>query len=456
MTNLVQNIASWVSDLKNEQLPPEIIEKAKRILLDTLGCALGAVHAAPVSMARRVVSVQGGNPQASVVGVDLKTSCDQAAFLNGMALRYLDFNDYAASGSPHHPSINVAPALSVSEMRGLTGSDLLLGMVVGYEVQLRLRDATAGGSKEGWDHSTTAHYSSAAIAAKLLGLDVPRIAHALAIAGSHASTLAEVRHGTLSMWKGAAEPIGAKNGTFAALLAQAGLTGPLTILEGKHGYGKVVAGSLDERLLGERSGEFRIVKSCIKVWPCVVTAQAPVAAALEIHRHKIVPEEIEKITVDLSDFGYKQQQRFAKEEITTRETADHSVAYTVARALMDGEVRADHFAEKAFKDPRALGLIKKVSFRSDPFLTSLYPESIGANVEVQLQSGGILKAEVPYPPGHMRNPADDETLIKKFVALSENVLGKERANRVTEVILSVETLSDLGKLLNMLSPSKPS
>jgi 2-methylcitrate dehydratase len=455
MMNVVEDMAGWVAELRYEHLPPEIVEKSKRILLDTLGCALGAVHAEPVSMAQKVVSMQGGNAQATAVGVGVKAPCDQAAFLNGMALRYLDFNDYAASGSPHHPSINVAPALAVAEMQGLTGKDLLLGITVGYEVQLRLRDATARGSKEGWDHSTTTHYSSAALAGKLLGLDAHRIAQALAIAGSHASTLAEVRHGALSMWKGAAEPMGARNGTFAALLARSGLTGPLTILEGKYGYGKVVAGALEEKILRERSGEFQILKSCIKVWPCVVTAQAPIAAALEIRRQKVNPEEIETITVTLSEFGFKQQQRFPKEEITTRETADHSVAYTVARAFLDGHVTADHFEVKSFHDPRALALVKKVSFRSDPFLTSLYPESIGANVEVQLQNGNLLKAEAPYPPGHRLNPADDESLVKKFLALSENVLGKERAQRATEVILCVEALSDLGSLVELLSPSEP-
>lgn len=451
MTTLVESVANWVGELTYEELPPEIIGKAKRILLDTLGCALGAVNAEPVRMAQQVVSMQGGNPQATAVGVGWKTSCDQAAFLNGMALRYLDFNDYAASGRPHHPSINVAPALSVAEMQGLTGKDLLLGITVGYEVQLRLRDATAKGSKEGWDHSTTAHYSSAAVAGKLLGLDASKIAHALAIAGSHANTLAEVRHGALSMWKGAAEPMGARSGTFAALLARAGLTGPLTILEGKHGYGKMVAGSLEEEILGERSGDFQILKSCIKVWPCVVTAQAPIAAALQLRRQKVVPEEIESIAVALSDFGYKQQQRFLKEEISTRETADHSVAYIVARAFLDGEVRSDHFEERCFKDPRALGLVKKVSFRSDPFLTSLYPESLGANLEVRLRNGNVLKAEVPYPPGHRKNAADDDSMVKKFLALSEKILGKERAHRATEVILSVEAISDLRNLLEALS-----
>src|SRR5258705_13650318 len=106
-------------------------------------------------MAEQVVALQGGNPQATAIGLGRKVSCEQAAFLNGMALRYLDYNDYAAFGSPHHCSINVAPALAIAEMRGLGGKDLLLGIIVGYEVQLRLRDATEGGTAgRGWDTGT--------------------------------------------------------------------------------------------------------------------------------------------------------------------------------------------------------------------------------------------------------------------------------------------------------------
>ncbi|MEE9569294.1 MAG: MmgE/PrpD family protein [Candidatus Binatia bacterium] len=450
MTTLAEDMAIWVAQLRYEELPSEVVAKAKRILLDTVGCALGALDAVPVRMARQVVREQGGNPQAAPLGAAWKTSCEQAAFLNGMALRYLDFNDYAASGSPTHSSINVAPALSVAQARGLTGKDLLLGITVGYEVQLRLRDASAKGKREGWDSSTTAHYSAAAVAGRLLGLTPVKMAHALAIAGSHASTLGEVRRGKLSMWKGAAEPMGARSGTFAALLADAGLTGPLTVLDGKYGYGKMVAGALDVKLLRERSGDFRILKSCTKVSPCVFIAQAPIAAALKIHSQGLAIEEIKMITVGLGDLGYKNQQRYLKGGITTREDADHSVPYCVARVFVDGELRLDHFEEKALKDPRVLELVKKVSFRRDPKLTALYPEITGANVEVMLRNGNTLKAEFPYPPGHTRNPLSDDGLVRKFLGLADGLLVKDQAQKAVEMILHVEDLSDVGVLRDTL------
>src|SRR5258708_7666160 len=323
---IVEDIARWLSQLRYEDLPENVVARAKRVTLDTLGCALGALDAEPVRSARRVVALQGGNRQATVIGVGgSKVSCDQAAFLNGMALRYLDYNDYIALGRPHHASINVAPALAVAEMQRASGKDLLLGFVAGYELEVRLRDAVAAKEREGWDGtSILAQYASAATAGKLLRLDAAKLANALAIAGSNANTLGEVRRGAeMTPAKGSAEPMAARNGAFAALLAREGLRYPLTMLDGEYGHGTMVSGTLDESVLRDRTGEFQIVKSCIKLWPCVGTAQAPIAAALEIHKQQPRADEIERVTVGLSEFAYRQQAAYP-DQINTREHADHS------------------------------------------------------------------------------------------------------------------------------------
>jgi 2-methylcitrate dehydratase len=448
---VAQDIARWVVALRYEELPPDVVARAKRVLLDTLGCALGAIGAEPVRMAQQVVAMQGGNPQATILGLGRKVSCEQAAFLNGMALRYFDYNDYVGMGRPNHASINVAPALAVAEMQGLTGRDLLVGLVAGYEVEVRLRDAIAANARAGWDDtSIEAQYASAATAGKLLRLDEAKLANALAIAGSNANTLAEVRRGAeLTPAKGSAEPMAARNGVFAALLARAGLAYPLTIFEGANGFARMVSGSLDEAILRQRSGDFQILKSCIKLWPCVGTAQAPIAAALEIYKRQPRSEEIATITVALSDFAYKQQAAYP-EEISTREHADHSIPYLVARALLDGDVKVTDFEEKRFKDPRALALKRKLAIRPEAALTN---ENLGANLEVTLQNGTVLAADMPIPPGNILNPAGDADLTRKFLALSEGVLGRERAQSAIEVILAVDTMPDLGNLLNALSPS---
>jgi len=451
-TPITADIARWLVELRYEELPANVVERAKRVTLDTLGCALGALDAEPVRAARRVVALQGGNRQATIIGVGGKVSCDQAAFLNGMALRYLDYNDYIALGRPHHASINVAPALAVAEMQRASGKDLLLGFVAGYELEVRLRDAVAAKEKEGWDGtSILAQYASAATAGKLLRLDAAKLANALAIAGSNANTLGEVRRGAeMTPAKGSAEPMAARNGVFAALLAREGLIYPLTMLDGEYGYGRMVSGTLDELVLRNRTGEFQILKSCIKLWPCVGTAQAPIAAALEIYKQQLHANEIERVTVDLSEFAYRQQIAYP-DEINTREHADHSVLYLVARALIDGEIVVSDFQEKRFRDPGALALLKRITLRPAPSLSNA---NIGAVVQAVSRAGKVYNASVPIPPGSMANPADDSSLIRKFLALSEGVLGRARAQHAIEMTLSIDKMPSLDNFLTALTPSK--
>ena len=144
-STMLADLASWVARVKYEDFPPHVIAKAKRLLLDTIGCAIGAIDGEPVRIAAEVVRQQGGNQQATVIGGGWKASAEQATFLNALAIRYLDFNDYAAFGYPHHPSINVGAALAIAEMQGLSGKDVLLGLTVAYEVHIRFRDFSADG-----------------------------------------------------------------------------------------------------------------------------------------------------------------------------------------------------------------------------------------------------------------------------------------------------------------------
>ncbi len=447
---LVQDVAHWVAELCYETLPRDVVDKTKLILLDTLACAVGALDAPPLQLARQVVKEQGGNPQATPVGVRWKTSSEQVAFLDGIALRYLDLNDYSTIGG--HPSINVAPALAATEAQHLSGKDLILGIVTGYEVQLRLREATKHGKQEGWDHATGVHYSAAAAAAKLFGLSPAQIAHALAIAGSHGCTLAAVRKGKLSMWKGAAEAMAAKTGAFAALLARAGMTGSPAIFEGQGGYREVVTGVLDEDVLRKPPEEFLLLTSCIKLWPCVFVAQAPIAAALKLRRQRdFSPEQIKSIVIHLSPFSYEQQKKFLAAGLSTRESADHSAPYCVARALFDGEVRIEHFDEKSFSEARAVALFNKVSLaRTDDL-----PDKASVRVEVQQNDDSTLCEEILYPPGHTENPVGEAEIVKKFCALSENVLGAEKTKKVCDIVLHMEAAPNLAPLLEALCPAGP-
>lgn len=455
-TIVAEDMGKWIAALRYEDLPTAVVEKAKRVILDTVGCAFGGLNAEPVRLARETVFLQGGHPQSTLIGLGRKVSADQAAFLNAMAIRYLDFNDYTPPGG--HPSKNLAAALAVAEWKNLTGKDLILGVCIGHEVFVRIREATIGSDmSDGWDIGTILlNYASAALAARLLGLDAAGIANAMAIAGAHGNTLAEVRRGgmlsggSMTPSKGTAGPLSVRNGTFAAMLAAQGMTYPLTIFEGAYGFQKYVTEILDEDILRQRSGNFKILLSMTKMWPCHKYCQGPIAAAVEVYDQGVRPDDIESVTVFLSEMGIENQQVYNRSEITVREHADHNMPYYVTRALLDGNVTDHDFEPERFRESRVLDTMKRVSLRLNPELDDSPDNWDVVKIEVKLRNGTVHKAEVIDPPGSLENPPTDTMLVKKFIGMAEEHLGKAGADKAVETILKVDQITDLGRLMSVL------
>jgi 2-methylcitrate dehydratase len=456
-TTVAEDMGKWIAALRYEDLPTAVVEKAKRVLLDTVGCAFGGLNGEPVKRIRETVFLKGGHPQSTLIGLGRKVSADQAAFVNGMAIRYLDFNDYTPPGGHH--SINIAPAMAVAEMQNLTGKDLLLAITIGHEVFVRMREATYGTEwSEGFDMGTIpSSYSSAALAARLLGLGGPGIANAMAIAGAHGNTLAEVRRGgmlsggTMTPSKGTADPMAVRNGTFAAMMAAQGMTYPLTILEGTYGFKNYVTRRLDEDNLRKRSGDFKILLSMIKMWPCHKYCQGPVAAALEVRDQGVRPGDIENVTLFLSPMGIENQQVYNRSEITSREHADHNMPYYTSRALLDGNVKHHDFDPERFRERRALDMMKRVNLKLNPNLDDSPDNWDHVKMEVKLRNGQVHRAEVIHPPGTLENPPSDRILVQKFTNMAEEHLGMAGAEKAVETILNVDQITDLDRLTNVLS-----
>jgi 2-methylcitrate dehydratase PrpD len=180
-------------------------------------------------------------------------------------------------------------------------------------------------------------------------------------------------------------------------------------------------------------------------------AQAPIAAAVQLHQQGVKAAEIEKIDVYLSEFGYTQQTRFQKSGVSTREDADHSVTYCVSRVFLDGTVWLPHFDEPKLKEPAVVDLMKRVTFHRDDNL----PKRMGAAVEAKLRQGKTLRAEIPYGPGHTQNPVGETEIVKKFHALADDVVGEEKARRAADMILHLDELRNAGVLMETLvAPSR--
>ena len=232
-------LAQIVRSITYDDLGPDTINEAKRLIIDTLACAFGGYASPPSKIVRETVRELGGTAEATIIGSGNRTSCTLATLGNGTMMRYLDNNDYYIGRDPSHTSGNLAPALAVAERQGATGKDLLLSFVVAYEVQIRLCDFAGLPNiwERGWHHATNMQFASAALSARLLNLDETQTANAIAIAASHNNTLAQSQRGNIPMMKASAEATIAKGGVEAALLAKNGLTGPDEIFEGTPGMG---------------------------------------------------------------------------------------------------------------------------------------------------------------------------------------------------------------------------
>ena len=237
--------------LPDESLPPEVVHQAKRLIVDTVGCALGGYWSEPARIAREIASTVRSSEPVTVIGSGEHTSLDLATFANGVMIRFLDFNDgYTSTGESGHPSDSIAAVLTTSELRRCSGREAIVATVLAYEVFCRVCDEVDL-KPLGFDHVTVGAMASTAAAARLLGLAEAEIAQAFNLGIAPNVALYQTRIGHVSMWKGCAYANASRNAVFAAMLASRGMTGPSPVFEGVGGYFKAVTRKPFE-LFGER------------------------------------------------------------------------------------------------------------------------------------------------------------------------------------------------------------
>ena len=433
--SLADRLAEFALAVRFEDLPDQVVVEATRRLVDALGCAAGALHEPAPTIARKVAARVQGKPGAALIGGG-RSSADWAAFANGVHIRYLDCNDTYLSLEPAHPSDNWATVLALGEQVGADGQSLIVAAAVAYEVQCRLCDAASIRAR-GWDHVTYGCLSSTLAASKLLGLDHATTVHALGIAGTTGTALRLTRAGELSMWKGCAFAHAARNAVFAALLAADGMTGPAPLFEGDMGFFQQVSGPFTiERLGGPNSSDWMLPKTSIKFVPAEYHSQSAIAAAFALRPKIGDPSRIRSI--EIATFRTAVEiigQDPEKWRPRTRETADHSLPYCTAVALVDGEISARQFTPERLGDPTLLDLVSRTTVVEDPALTAGYPAGIPNRITVTLDDGTKLVESNSFPPGHDKNPLTDAQLRIKFDGLAVPALGSDRCNALWERVM---------------------
>ena len=449
-TTLARQLADYSCALRFEDLSKEAVHEVRRRVLDSLGCALGAWKEEPCAIARKVASDFSAKHGSTIIGTNHKAPPDWAAFANGCAIRYFDYNDTYLSKEPAHPSDNISAALAIAESVRATGQQLVTAIALAYEVQCRLCDAASIRAR-GWDHVTYGTFSTTLACAHLMKLDPEKTRHAVNIAGVAGAAMRQARAGELSHWKGVAFANAARHGVYSALLARAGMTGPGPIFEGQMGFEKqlgVSLGNVGEKFKGAPS---MILKTSIKYWPAEYHSQSAIEAALFLRNEIADPSKIKRVIIESHDaavdiIGSEPE----KWQPKTRETADHSLPYITAIALIDGEVTSKQFEPQRFKDREVWKFLQNVKVERNAELSAMYPGAVGNIVHVDLVDGRRLTKRVDYPLGHAKNPLKDPEVEEKFSALVEPMLGSDRAQKIVDLVWKLDEAKNVDELMRSI------
>lgn len=448
-------LAEYALEVSTEDLSPDVLEQAERLVLDSIGCAVGAYTSEPSKALRQVYESRPVKESgATVIGSGHSAPVEYAALLNGAMVRYLDYNDcYISGSSVCHPSDHIPGLLAVAQAENRTGQEFIEALVVAYELQGAGVDSGAIWD-EGFDYVTWGAFSGAAAVGKLMGLSLDQLVNAIGIVGASSNSLLVSRLGDVSMWKGVAQGYAIHNAVQACQMARAGLTGPDEVFKGPGGFFEAVSkGPVEIDNLGGRDGaHYRIERTNFKPFACGYFMQAPITAVLElVEEHDIDSEEIESIEIE--EFEQAVQVLAGPEKRSTdlnRETADHSLPYSVAVAVIDGEVTPRQYQKDRLTDPQVLSLMEKVEVEESEEITRRRAENPGliparAHVET---TDGIYETEIDYPDGHWKQPMSDQQLEAKFTDLSSGYLSDEQ---VVEAINECYNLAEANSVSVLLS-----
>jgi len=436
---LVKKLADFVVRSSFTDLSGDALEQLKIRILDSLGCALGALTGEPVRLIRQQVDDFGGNGRCTLIGGG-RVAPDRAALYNSALVRYLDFNDsYLAKNETCHPSDNFGAVLAAAEYADTDGKELLTALAVAYQVQCRLSDVAPVRAK-GFDHTTQGSYAVAAGVSRALGLDAQKTANALAISGTAFNALRVTRTGALSHWKGLAYPNTAFCCTHAAFLAMRGVTGPPEVFEGNKGFMDSIAGPFE--LDWGRENIERVRRTITKKYNAEIHSQATIEGVLELkEEHGFAPHEIDKINIDTFDVAFNiigGGEEGDKTVVCTKEEADHSLQYMVAAALLDGQLLPDQYRQQRIESNDVQELLRKVEVRATDEYSQRFPDEMACRITIKLKGGRTVSREKKDYEGFHTRPVGWDAAREKFTALSHPFADEKLQKEILATIRHLE------------------
>ncbi len=446
-------MSRWAAGLRYQQLSSEAVYQAKRFLLDSIGCALGGYQQHDVKIALDVLDEIAGNGPATVIGTGKRLDAVSAALANGLMIRCMDYNDIYWKQDPSHPSDIFPAALACCERAKSDGRELIVGLVLGHEFEMRLCEAAFPGIRErGWHHATLTAFVSPIVAGRALRLGWEQIQHAVGISASRHATLGAVTAGKLTMMKNTVDPMATQSGVLAALMAEKGYTGPEHVLDGKEGLTHCFGPSWKLNVLTDGLGEsWRITQCGMKAFPTEALTHTPISAVLDIVRsNDLKPEQVEKVQIRSLARAADILSDPSKYDPQSKETADHSLPYVIAAALAERQVTPLQFEMKKIMHPTIRAQLKKVEVVADPEIEKVFPALQRVIVNLTTVDGRAFTKQLDYPKGDPRNPLSDAEVEEKFAALAEGVLSDGAQKKLKNAIWNLEKLGSVSKLMGLM------
>jgi 2-methylcitrate dehydratase len=446
-------MSRWAAGLQYKDLSLDAIYQAKRFLLDSIGCALGGFRQHDVKIALEVLGEVAGRGSATVIGTGERIDPVSAALANALMIRCMDYNDIYWKQDPSHPSDIFPAALACCERAASGGRELIVGLVLGHEFEMRFCEAAFPGIRErGWHHATLTAFVSPMVAGRALHLTWEQMQHAIGISASRHCTLGAVTAGKLTMMKNTVDPMATQSGVFAALLAEKGYSGPEHVVDGKEGLTHVFGPDWKLNLLTDGLGEsWRITQCGMKAFPTEALTHTPISAVLDLVKsNDLHCDQVKNIQIRSLARAADILSDPSKYDPHTKETADHSLPYVIAAALVDRQVTPAQFTMEKIMDPTIRQQLRKVEVVADPEIEKVFPALQRVIVNITTTDGRRFSKQLDFPKGDPRNPLTDQEVEEKFAALADGVLSMAAQRKLKEAIWNLEDSDSVRKLMALM------
>ena len=456
-TGITQILAKFASNVNYEDLPPDVVDRAKYFCLDFAGVTLNGSTTDSAKAVVKALDDVGRSGPSTIVGTNKRALPEYAAMANGTAFHSIEMDDVNNEASLHPGVVAFPTALAMADIAPVSGKDFISAVVAGYDVIIRLGRALK--PKEHYGRGfhptgTCGAFGGAAVAARLLGLQGDDYTHALGIAGSQAA--GSMEYLAQGAWTKRLHPgWSAHSGIWAALLARAGYSGPTTILEGRDGFLNAYSGDPDPSLVLKDLGEeYQVTRTSVKPHACCRYNQGPIDCLLEIGKsNDFQAMDIEEVKIGVLSQGM----RLVAEPVEAKRNPESvvdmqfSMPFAAAVALSYGSASLNEYAIGIPDRPEVRHIMDRVQCVTDPKLDAQTPKLFPAWAEVRTSNGRTMRSELTYPKGDPENPVTWDEMRTKFNLLSAPVISSQRQEEIISAIDSLEQMDDVRQLASFLS-----